>query len=114
MLLGIIMFSILKGFSLVCGPWAFPITPVIIIWDKRTGLSFWISAKDLGVSLDWPLPWAWRVGLRALFFKPYQLPPSPCVRYTWARAVTCLASGAISTCLLGVGLVRAWSPSFVL
>ena len=51
MLLGIILFSILKGFSLVCGPWAFPITHVIILWDKRTGLSFWISAKDLGVSL---------------------------------------------------------------
>ena len=41
-----------------------------------------------------------------LFFKPYQLPPSPCVRYTWARAVTFLVSGAISTCLLGAGLVR--------
>ena len=54
-LLGIILFSILKGFSLVCGPWAFPTTPVIILWDKRTGLSFWVSARDLGVSLGWPL-----------------------------------------------------------
>ena len=51
MLLGIILFSVFKGFSLVCGPWAFPITPVIILWDKWTGLSFWISARDLGVSL---------------------------------------------------------------
>ena len=42
-----------------------------------------------------------------IFFYPYQLPPSPGVRRTWARAVMCLASGAISTCLLGVGLVRA-------
>ena len=48
------------------------------------------------------------------FFKPYQFPPSPCVRYTWARAVTFLVSGVISTCLLGAGLVRAWSPSCVL
>ena len=63
MLLEIILFSILKGFSLVCGPWAFPITPVIILWDKRTRLSFWISAWDLGISLGWPLLWAWRVGL---------------------------------------------------
>ena len=37
-----------------------------------------------------------------------------CVRCTWARAITFLASGAISTCLLGAGLVRAWSPSLVL
>ena len=51
MLLGIILFFILKGFSLVCGSWAFPMTPVIILWDKRTGLSFLISARDLGVSL---------------------------------------------------------------
>ena len=50
-LLGIILFSILKRFSLVCGPWAFPITFVIILWDKRTGLSLWINARDLGVSL---------------------------------------------------------------
>ena len=48
------------------------------------------------------------------FFKPYQLPPSPCVRYAWARAVTFLVSDEISTCLLGVGLVRALSPSYVL
>ena len=48
------------------------------------------------------------------FSKPYQLPPSPCVRCTWARAVTLLASGAISTCLFGAGLVRAWSPPLVL
>ena len=63
MLLGIILFSILKGFSLVCGSWAFPITPVIILWDKRARLSFWISVRDLGISLGWPLPWALRVGL---------------------------------------------------
>ena len=36
------------------------------------------------------------------------------VRCTWARAVTFLALGAIPMCLLGAGLVRAWSPSYVL
>ena len=40
-------------------------------------------------------------------FQTYQLPPSPCVRRAWARAVTFLVSDAISTCLLGVGLVKA-------
>ena len=49
-----------------------------------------------------------------LFFKPYQLPPSPCVWYGWARAVTFLVSGAIFTCPLRAGLVRALSPSYVL
>ena len=53
-------------------------------------------------------------GPERLFFKPYQLPPSPCVRYTWERAVTFLVSDAISTCILGAGLVRAWSLSYVL
>ena len=52
-------------------------------------------------------------GPARLFFKPYQLPLSPCVRCTWARVVTFLASGAISACLLGAGLVRALSPSYV-
>ena len=48
----------------------------------------------------------------SLIFRTLSVAPSPCVRRTWT--VTCLASGVISTCLLGAGLVRAWSPSFVL
>ena len=79
---------------------------------------------------DWAFVLGWRQGSRcftgrtsslglasgpaSLFFKPYQLPPSPCVRYTWAKAVMFLVSGAISTCLLGAGLVRALSSSYVL
>ena len=31
MLLGIILFSALKGFSFVFGPWAFPTIPVIVL-----------------------------------------------------------------------------------
>ena len=53
-------------------------------------------------------------GSTSPFFKPHQLPPSPCVRYAWARAVTLLVSDAISTCLFRAGLVRALSPSYVL
>ena len=49
-----------------------------------------------------------------LFFKPYQLPPSPCVRRACARAVSFLESGVTSTCLLRAGLVRGLSPSYVL
>ena len=46
------------------------------------------------------------------FFKPYQLPPIPCVGCAWARAVTFLVLDAIVRCLLGAGLVRALSPSY--
>ena len=53
-------------------------------------------------------------GPARLFFKPYQLPPSPCVRRSCARALSFLESGATSTCLLRAGLVRALSPSYVL
>ena len=52
MLLGIILFSILKGFSLVCGSWAFPITPVIILWDKRAGSRFELTPGT------WVFHWA--------------------------------------------------------
>ena len=46
-------------------------------------------------------------GPARLFFKPHQLPPSPCARCAWARAVSFLVSGVISKCQLGAGLVRA-------
>ena len=53
-------------------------------------------------------------GPTSLFFKPYQLPPSPCVRCVWARAITFLTSDVISTCQLRTGSVRALSLSYVL
>ena len=46
-------------------------------------------------------------GPARLFFKPYQLPPSPWVRCAYARAVSLLAPGAVSTCLFGSGFVKA-------
>ena len=45
-------------------------------------------------------------GILGLFLYPYQLPPSPCVRTAWARAVIIPATVAISTCLLGCGLIK--------
>ena len=56
-----------------------------------------------------PGEWAY-----APIFQTLSVAPSPCVRCAWARAVTFLVSGVISTCLLGAGLVRALSPSYVL
>ena len=40
------------------------------------------------------------------FLSPYQLPPNPCVRTAWERAVIIPATVAISTCLLGYGLIK--------
>ena len=59
--------------------------------------------------LQWGMPLLWGLasGLASPFFKPYPLPPSPYVRRAWARAVTFLVLDAISTCLLGAGLVKA-------
>ena len=67
MLLGIILFSLSKGFSLICRMWAFPIIHVINLCGEWTGLLFWAGARDLGVSLGLLLLWAWRVGLCAYF-----------------------------------------------
>ena len=63
--------------------------------------------KGLNASMDMPLLWGLASGPASPFFKPYQLPPSPCVRRAWARAVTFLISDAIFTCLLEAGLVKA-------
>ena len=45
-------------------------------------------------------------GILGLFLYPYQLPHNPCVRTAWARAVIIPAMVAISTCLLGYGLIN--------
>ena len=104
MLLGIILLPLLARFSLICRMWAFQ-----IIHDRPLGRADWPGcfigrASSLGLAS----------GPASPFFKPYQLPPSPCVRYAWVRAITLLVSDAIFTCLFGAGLVRALSPSYVL
>ena len=45
-------------------------------------------------------------GILGPFLYPHQLPPSPCVRTAWVRAVIIPATVAISTCLLGYGLIK--------
>ena len=52
MLLGIIIFSLSKGFSLICWMWDFPIIHVISLCSEWTGLSFWADTEDMGISLD--------------------------------------------------------------
>ena len=46
----------------------------------------------------------WAIGPISL---PPSVPPSPCVRIAWARAVILPAPVSISTCLLGDGLIKA-------
>ena len=93
-------------FSLICRMWAFLIThnrplgradwAFILGWRQRLGC-FNGRTSSLGLAS----------GPASPFFNPHQLPPSPCVRCVWARAVTFFVSDAISTCLLGAGLVKA-------
>ena len=112
--MGIILLPLLVRFSLIYRTWAFQMVQAVGPWGEQTGLPFWVGARGSGISLGLPFPPAWRVGLCALFFKPYQLPPSPWVRRACVRAVSFLESGATSTCLLRAGLVRALSSSYVL
>ena len=113
MLLRIILFPLSMGFSLICGMLSFSIThnlplgradwAFILSWRQRLEC-FIRRTSSLGFAS----------GPASPFFKPYQLPPNPCVWCAWARAVTFRVSDAISTCLLGAGLVKAWSPSYIL
>ena len=50
----------------------------------------------------------------ATIFKPHQLPPSPCVRTAWARAVIAPPSIAISTCLFGLTLITSISGVLIM
>ena len=52
------------------------------------------------IFLSWPIIWA-------PIFKPYQLPPSPCVQAMWARAIIISMSIAISTCRFRLALIVA-------
>ena len=52
-----------------------------------------------------PTSWAWGVGMHAYFFKPNQLSPSPWLRRAWARVVSLVGSGVISTWILRKGLI---------
>ena len=77
------------------------------------GLRFGLAQRGLDIALG-ATSLDLASGPASPFFKPYQLPPHPCVRNACARAVTLLVSVATSTCLFGAGLVRALSPSYVL
>ena len=66
-----------------------------------------------GCCMEPTIPLGLASGKLGSFLYPHQLPPSPCVRIAWARAVILPATVAISMCLLGNGLIKAGSPSHV-
>ena len=84
------------------------------LWAYRAGPSFWAGIGGPGCCFGHIIPLGLASGMVSLFFSLHQLPPSPCVRNAWARAVILLISVAISTCLFGAGSVMALSPSCVL
>ena len=78
------------------------------------GLRFGLAQRGPGYCIGRATSLDLASGPTSQFFKPYQLPPSPCVQNAWAKAVTLLVSVATSTCLFGAGLVRALLLSYVL
>ena len=101
-------------FGLIYRIWAFQAVRAIGPWGERTGLSFWAGARGPGVSMSLPFSLGLVNGPARLFFKPYQLPPSPWLWRAWERAVSFLESGETSTWPFRASLVRALSPSTVL
>ena len=104
-LLGNILVPILANYGLIGRVWASQ-----FIQDSALDLSS--RASVLGC---YGGAWVWNgahrsfglaSGILGPFLYPHQLPPSPCVRTAWARAVIIPATVAISTCLLGYGLIK--------
>ena len=113
MLLGIILFPLSMGFSLIYRMWVSQLY-ITDIWAKRTGSSLWAGSQGLRCIIWRDSSLGLASGPASPFFKPHQLPPSPCARCTRARAITFLVSSVISMCQLGAGSVRALSSSYVL
>ena len=82
------------------------------LWVERTGPLLWAGSQGLGCFIWCISSLGLANGPASPFFKPHQLPPNPCARCMWARAITFLVSGVISMCQLGAGSVRALSPSY--
>ena len=74
MLLGIILFPLSMGFSLICRMWAFSIIHNRPLGSSGLGLRFGLEAKGLGASSGALLLWAWQVGLHAHFSNPISCP----------------------------------------
>ena len=104
--LRIILFSVLAKYRLIGRVWTFQ-----FIQDHPLGLASQTFALGW-YGGAWVLPWhtiplGLASGIVSPFLYPHQLPPNPCVRIAWARAVILLITVAISTCLLGNGLIKA-------
>ena len=83
------------------------IYPRACFGPSEPGLCFGLIWRGLDIVMEPTIPLGLASGLLGPFLYPHQLPPSPCVRIAWARAVILPAPVAISTCLLGNGLIKA-------
>ena len=79
----------------------------IMLWALRVGPLFWADMEGPGCCMEPIVPLGLASRILGPFLYPHKLPPSPCVRIAWARAVILPAPVATSTCLLGNGLVKA-------
>ena len=105
-LLGVILFSVLAKHNLICRIWTFQFSQYrpLGLAGRAFVLGWYRGA--------WVLCWAYHsFGLGEWdgepIFLTLSITPSPCVRIVWARTVIILVSVAISTCPLGVGLIKA-------
>ena len=85
--------------------WAFLIFQFHVL-GPTSWASAWAAVDGRGHGAEPLALLDWRMGYLAHFFIPISCPPSPCVRTAWARAVIISATVAISTCLLGCGLIK--------
>ena len=104
-LLGNILFSVLERYGLTGRVWAFPFFQIHVFGPNKSGFCLSGYGGTRGRHGP-PCSFGLASGILGPFLSPYQLPPSPCVQTAWARAVIIPATVAISTCLLGYGLIK--------
>ena len=61
-LFGIILFSVLAKFNLICGIWVFQIIQDRPLGPSGPGLRFVLTLRGLDIAWGVPLLWVWRVG----------------------------------------------------
>ena len=61
-LFGIILFSVLAKFNLICEIWAFQIIQDRPLGPSGSGLRFVLALRGLDIAWGVPLIWVWRVG----------------------------------------------------
>ena len=85
--------------------WAFPFFQIHVL-GLMSRAFVWAAMEGHGQGTDPHCSFGLAIGILGPVLYPHQLPPSPCVRTAWARAMINPATVVISTCLLGCGLIK--------